>query len=321
MAGEYSDGNRIVAVVEEDVAGTFKAPAAGDYNISFFDAGSLSFDKGVARMGKPARGNLNQSQSKSGLITSTGYSLKTELKHAGDKTQTPALDKLFRNAGLKKVIEDGTGDISYKYDGTQPCTGLSLIVSELNCGSTPEAVVSKGRGGACNMVITGAGVGQQVDATFELSVAYEVEEDDSAPVKALTGEDTGDVEKLLNTTFTLDGSVYILHNYSLNLNNAVNSVIGSEESSGVIKYKVQESDAVLTASVQMLSLDESMLPDLVIDDTLLNNGVISGKWFDIILEDYNIRTDTKGSADGIITNELELEIREFSLVLKDVTVS
>ena len=321
MAGEFSNGNRIVAVVEEDTAGTFKDPQASDYNISFYDAGSMSFDKGVTRMGKPAQGNLGQAQSLSGLITATGVSLKAELKHSGDKAVTPALDKLFRNAGLKKVVEAVTGNISYKYDGTQPCTALSVVSSEINCGSSPSAVISKGRGGAVNMTINGTGVGAQVDVTFELSCAYEGEVDSSSPIKALTGEDAGDVEKLLNTTFTLDGTTYILHNYSLNMNNTVNQVVDSSKNGGVLKYKVQESDPVLTASVQMVDLASSGLPDLVIDDDKLTDGVIAGKYFDIVMTDYNVRTDTKGDAEGIITNELEIEIRAFELVLKEVTVS
>ena len=315
--GQFTGANRIVGVKEESVFGTYCAPTADDYDIELYDAAALSFARNPVRLGKPAVGNLMQGRSKTGKIDMTGYSLKCALKHSGDPTVTPKLDKFFRAAGLWPTRGEDNR-IVYVYDGTQPCQTLSIDVTEFNCGKNPDAITRKGRGAVANMVITGSGVGELIDATFELSMAYEDEVDNPGAVKVLAAQDGGQPEKLLGVTFSINGKFYCLHSYTLNLNNEIAEVPDPSKPGGIYQHKVVGSDPTLTCSVQQLTLANSGLLELVRNDldTDAERVVIKGRAFDIIIDLANIRNQTTGDAAGINTDELEIEIRSLKIALK-----
>jgi hypothetical protein len=319
MGGQFTGANRVVAVVPETEAGVYNAPSPSDYDIEFYDAAALSFERNPVRLGKPAVGNLMQGRSKVGKVSATGYAVKCALKHSGDATQTPKLDKLFRSAGLWKRTAGVGGAIEYYYDGTQPCQTLSVDVTEFNCGRNPDAIVSKGRGAVSNMVINGSGIGELLDVTFELSMAHEAELDATNYTKVLTGQDGGQPEKLLGVVFTINDKAYCLHNFSLNMNNEVAEVADPSKSGGIYQYKVVGSDPTLTVSVQQLSLSESDFMHLLAQDldTDAETVTIAGRAYDIVIDKANIRNLSIGDAGGINTNELEIEVRGFKLVLKN----
>jgi len=318
MGGQFTGANRVAAVVSETTAGTYKAPQPSDYDIEFYDVSALSFERNPVRLGKPAVGNLMQGRSKVGKMSATGYALKCALKHSGNATQVPKLDKLFLAAGMWRQIGP-SGEVVYFYDGTQPCQTLSVDVTEFNCGRNPDAIAARGRGAVANMVINGSGVGELLDVTFELSMAYETEEDAVTYTKVLTGQDGGQPEKLLGVVFTINDVPYCLHNFTLNMNNEIAEVADPSKSGGLYQYKVVGSDPTLTASVQQLTLSESQLMTLLANDldTDAEEVVISGRGFDILIDKANIRNLSIGDASGINTNELEIEVRSFKLVLKD----
>ena len=198
---------------------------------------------------------------------------------------------------------------------------LSVVVSELNCGTAPAAVQAKGRGASCNLVINGAGVGQELDCTFEFSCAKESEVDNATPIKALTGIDTGPTEKLLGTVVTIGAQTFIMHNFNLNHNNSVSKIDDPSKTGGVFQFKVKEADPVLTMSLQMIDLATSGIPAAVMNDTDFTNITIGGVYFDLIVTEGNIRKNTKGEADSIITNEIEIEVRKYKLMQKVIVVA
>lgn len=320
MATHFTVGNRIFAVKEESTAGTFETPVASDYNIVGFDVEALNFEKNGTRLGKPASGNLNQTRTRSGKITGS-TTIKTALHHSGDESVKPNIDKLLKASGL---TQDATvlGNIRYTYDGTQPCSTLSLVVTELNCGSAPSGVTAKGRGCVPALTIEAPGVGEQFALSFEMSAAYEGEEDVASPIKALTGvDDDVYTEKLLNSVFTIGGQAFVMHNATLSLNPTISPVDDPDKPGGVLFYRITGFDPVLTASVQMLDLETSDLPDNVIDDVIISSITIAGKYYDFEIIDGNIRNAPKGEAEGIVTNELEIEVRKFTMTQKDIVAA
>ena len=320
MSGEFTAGNRIAGFKVETSPGTYEAPIAADYNIIGHDVDSLSFDRNASRLGKPAIGNLNQQQSLSGMLTGS-FNFQTHLTHSGDHTVSPALKKLLEASGLFEKTDGISGEKYFEYDGTQPCGSLSAIVSEINCGTTPNAIDTKGRGCVPNLTIEGSGVGEQISLSFEISAAYEDEVDNAAPIKAITGADDGDVEKLLGTVFTIGGQAFVIHNYTLTMNAEVSPIPDPSKNGGVARYKITGFDPILSAQVQMLDIATSDLVDSSIDDTKFTEITLTGKYWDIEITDGNIRAMPKGDADGILTNELEIEVRAFKLRQKDITIS
>jgi len=317
MGGQFTGANRIIGVKAETVPGTYNAPQASDYDIEFYDAAALSFNRNPVTLGKPAVGNLMKGRSKTGKVEMTGYSLKCALKHSGNPVIVPKLDKMFLAVGLWRSIGPN-GEVVYMYDGTQPCQTLSIDVSEFNCGRNPDVITRKGRGAVANMTITGSGVGELLEATFELSMAREAELDNPGAVKILAGQDGGQPEKLLGVAFTLNGKAYCLHNFTLSLNNEISEVPDPSKSGGIYQFKVVGSDPVLNATVQQLTLSESELMDIIEKDldTDAETIVIAGRGFDIVIDKANLRNQTTGDAGGINTDDLEFEVRGFKIVLK-----
>ena len=313
---QYTSTNRIVAVKPEAEAGVFEEFGAEDYNIEFLDAETLDFDMTPDRAGKVASGNMAESQSFSTSQHMTGYTLNTLWRHDGDESTFPTVDSLITASGLLKSVE--AGQATYTFDGTQPCETLSVQVTELNCGTNPDGIVSQARGCVPNMQIGVDGIGQQVKFTFELMGAYQDEFDDDNPIRVLQGYDTGVTEKLLNTSFSFGGTPYVLHNYSLNLNNNTVIVPDPSKSGAVYQGKVVGADPVLTVTTQMIGVDEGGIIQAVENDTVFNDITISGNGWDIIVDEGNIRQATKGDEDSIMTYELEIEVRKFRLVKKEL---
>ena len=216
MAGQFITQNRIVGFKAESTAGTYNAPTATDFDIEMFELSGVEFDYHYNRQGKPAKGNLTQAQSKSGMITAT-FSGKTRLQYTGDETVRPTQAKLWNVVGLSEAGGDGVSQAVYTYDGTAPCDTVSAIVSDLNCGSSPVYIDNKVRGIQAEMVINAPGIGQEITCDYTFSGAYEGEADGASPIKALQGLDTGASEKLLGTTFTVDGQAFIINSFTVEI--------------------------------------------------------------------------------------------------------
>ena len=319
MAGQFTAGNRIAGFKDEGATpGVYSAPLAADFDIVGHDVGSLSFDRNGSRIGKPAIGNLNEAQTLSGMINGS-FSFSTYLQHTGAHDTPSKLKKLLEAAGLAESADAITGEKLYSYTGAQPCKTLSCIVSEINCGTSPASIDAKGRGCVPNLTIEAPGVGEAIKLTFEISAAYEDEVDNATPIKAITSPDDGEIEKLLGTVFTIGGQGFIIHSCTLSMNPTVTAIPDPSKEGGIAQHKITAFDPVLNAQVQMVDLATSDLVDASIDDSVFTEITLAGKYWDIEITDGNIRNIPKGDADGILTNDLEIEIRAFRLRQKDIS--
>lgn len=311
---QFLTQNRIVGFIAEPTAGTFEAPLAANFDVEMFDLTPIEWDYGFNRQGVPANGNLTQAQSKSGMIKGT-FSGKTRLQYSGDQAVAPKQAKLWSIAGLQ---ESGVGvQTIYTYAGIAPCNAVSAIVSDIECGSTPGAIDNKGRGIQAEMVINAPGVGQEVTCDYTFNCAYETEVDNAAPIRTLTGIDTGACAKLLNTTFSFGGNTYILHSFSLALGNTVSMIPDPSKTGGVFQYKITATDAKLTCQVQKIDIATSGIPADTIADTVFNPILISMANWDISITDANLLNPKDADAEGVLAQDLEFEVRAFTLTQKD----
>lgn len=315
MAGQFTSTNRIVAVKEETSPGVFQEMAQADYKIEFLDAETMDFDFNPERPGKVARGDMAEGQSFSTFRQLTGYTLNTLWRHDGLENTFPTIDPLLKAAGL--IGEVVGGKARYSFKGIQPCKTFSIQSTELNCGETPDGIMTQARGCVPNLVISADGIGQQVKLGFEVVGAYENELDVANPIRTLEGYATGATEKLMNTTFQIGATPFILHSYNLNLNNNTVIVPDPSKPGCIYQGKVVGADPVLTATVQMIDLATSGLDDALAGDLVFDNITINGLGWDIVITEGNIRNLTKGDADNIMTQELEIELRRFHFEKKE----
>jgi hypothetical protein len=317
MAIQFITGKSIVGLKAETTSGTFAAPIAGDYDVLFHELSPIEFDYGMNRQGKPADGSINMSQSKSGRVTGT-FTAKSRLLYTGDENTAPNQAKIWKTAGL---VESGgtTVPVVYTFDGSAPCDTLSATATELNCGSSAAGIDCKLRGIQTEMVISAPGVGQEITCDYTFSGAYEAEVDNASPIKVLTGTDTGACEKLLDYTFSIGGQAFTLHNYTLTLGNTVSQVPDPSKNGGVFQYKVTATDCKLACQVQKIDLATSGLPSDIIADTIFNPILITstnGHW-DISITDANLVSRKDADAEGLVAEDLEIEVRAFTLTQKD----
>jgi len=316
MADGYLTGNRIIGLKKETTPGTYNAPLAADFNIEFFELAPAEWDYHFNRQGKPASGNLAQAQSKSGMI-SAGFTGKTLLEYTGDQAVSPAQAKLWEACGL---VESGVGTQTvYTYDGTAPCSALSALVTDLNCGAAPSGIDKKIRGVQADVVFNFPDVGQEITCDYTFAGAYEDEVDNASSIKVLTGVDTGGAEKLLDRVFTFGGNTYRLYSGSLALGNTVSMRKDPNATGGIFKYGVTGTDCKLTAVVEKIDVATSGLNQDVIDDTVfnpINLTTANGHW-DFAITDANLVARKDGDAEGYVTEELEFEVRAFTLTQKD----
>lgn len=315
MAEQFLTGNRIVGFKAETTAGTFNAPLAADFNIEMYELAPAEWDYHFNKQGKPANGNLTTAQSVSGMI-SAGFTGKTKLLYTGDENTAPTQAKLWNICGL---VESGgtTVPVVYTYSGQAPCSAVSAIVSDLNCGSSPDGIDKKIRGIQANVSFNAPGVGQEITCDYTFTGAYETEVDNASSIKVLTGLDTGASEKLLGTVFSFGGVSYKLHSFTLDLGNTVSMVPDPAKSGGIFQYKVTGTEAKLTCQVQKIDLTTSTLNADTIADTVFNPIAITGTHWDFSITDANIVSRKDGDAEGIVTEELEFEVRAFTLTQKD----
>ena len=314
MAGQYIVGQKVVGFKEETTAGTYNAVSASDFDILMFEVTPIEWDYHMNKQGKPANGKLTTAQSKSGIITG-GFTGKTRLQYSGDQGVAPNQGKLLTTTGL---VESGSGSqIVYTYDGSSTCTTLSVLQSDTDCGSAPAGIDKSIRGVQSDLVISAPGVGQEITTDYTFAGAYEDEDDNASPITSLSGVDTGDTEKLLSTVFTLGGQTYILHNFTIALGNTVSMIQDPSKNGGVFQYKVTNTDCKFTAQVQKLDLTTYGLNDDVIADTVFNPITIAGTHWDFTITDANIISRKDGDAEGIIAEDLELEVRAFTMTQND----
>jgi len=315
MATEYGTQNRIVAFKAEGTAGTYNAPLAADHNIEIYDVATPEIDYGMANLGNPANGSLHEGQMRSGQYKVT-FSGKAPLTHSGDATVEPTIGKLLVSAGLIKS-GGGADPVVYTFDGSMPCGGISAIVSDMNCGSTPAAVQRKVRGIQSNLVISAGGIGQEVGCEFTFSGAFEEESDNAAPIKVL--QDLDELrEKFLETVFTVDGQAYIPLSFSLDLGNAVSFIGDPNKEGGVLKARITGKAAKLTVPVYKIDLATSGFPADMVADSVFSSVKFAGKYYDLEITDANLSSRKDGDAEGIVSEELEFQVRGFTLTAKAI---
>jgi hypothetical protein len=312
---EYGTQNRIVGFKAESTAGTYAAPLAADFNIEAFDITTPEIDYSMANLGKPANGTLFEGQMRSGQYKVT-MTAKTALTHSGDATDAPAVGKLLESAGL---IKSGgtTVPVVYTYDGSMPCNGLSAVVSDMNCGSAAVSVDRKVRGIQSNLVISAGGIGQEVALEFSMSGGFEDEADNAAPIKALQGLDELR-EKFLETVFTIDGQAYIPLSFSLDLGNSVSFIGDPNKEGGVLKSRITGKAGKLTVPVYKIDLATSGLPASILTDETFSAVKFAMKYYDLEITDANLSARKDGDAEGIVSEELEFQVRGFTLTAKAV---
>jgi hypothetical protein len=315
MATEYGTQNRIVGFKAESTAGTYNAPLAADFNIEAFDITTPEIDYSMANLGKPANGTLFEGQMRSGQYK-VSLTAKTALTHSGDETVVPAVGKLLESAGLVKS-GGTTVPIVYTYDGSMPCNGLSAIVSDMNCGSSAVSVDRKVRGIQSNLVISAGGIGQEVALEFSMSGGFEDEVDNAAPIKALQGLDELR-EKFLETVFTVDGQAYIPLSFSLDLGNTVSFIGDPNKEGGVNKARITAKAGKLTVPVYKIDLATSGLPTSILTDEKFSAVKFAMKYYDLEITDANLSGRKDGDGEGTVTEELEFQVRGFTLTAKAI---
>ena len=135
----------------------------------------------------------------------------------------------------------------------------------------------------------------------------------------MTGTDTGACEKLLGYTFTVGGQAFTLHNFTITLGNTVSQVPDPSKSGGVFQYKITATDCKLACQVQKIDLTTSTLPSDIIADTVFNPISLSsstGHW-DISITVANLVSRKDADAEGLVAEDLEFEVRAFTLTQKD----
>ena len=311
---EYGTQNRIVGFNAEGTSGTYDAPIAADFDVTMYELSALEWDYGMNRQGKPATGDLTNAQSKSGIISGT-FTGKTTLDYTGAQGTAPNQGKLFIAAGL---VESGAAtQIVYTYNGTQPCGTLSAIVSDLDCGAAPVSIDKMARGIAPNLVFNFPAPGQEVTCDWTFSAAYGGETDNAAPIKVLTGLDTGASEKLDSPSFSFGDVTYILQSASLDMGNSVTMIKDPDKLGNIFKYKVTGSDPKFTCSVIKQDVATSTIPTDIIGDTVFNPINISGAHWTFSITDANLISAKDGDAEGTVSEELEFEVRAFTLTQAD----
>lgn len=315
MATEYGSQNTIVGFKEEVSMGTFIAPVAADYDIEFFDVSWPETDPGMSSIGKPANGTLHEGKMKSGAFKES-FSGKTALTHSGVHTTAPKIGKVLKSAGL---IQSGGGasPIVYTFDGSMPCNTLSAVVSEMNCGSSPVSIDKKVRGIQSSLVIAAAGTGKEFTCEYKFTGAYEDEVDNASPIKTILAPNTI-TEKFLGTVFTIGSQAFIALSMSLDLANTVSLVSDPVSKKGYKKGKITGKACKLALSVYKMDVLTSGLPLALSDDTAFTSIKFVGKYYTIEILDANLSNRKDGNADGLVSEELEFQVRSFTITANSI---
>lgn len=314
MAERFITQNRIVGFKEEATAGTFTEPQAVDYDIILYDVTYPEIDYHVNRPGNPARGNLTQSQSITGMRSAT-FNGNAELQYSGDPLVAPKIVKLLKACGLQ-VTEDGVNPVTIEYKGIASCDTLSAIVTDLNCGTSPDAISQKVAGIQGNVVVKADGVGQQIMLEFSFTGKDAGEIDNASPVLAITGVDTGARERFLGTVFTIGAQAYKINSFNIDLGNTVSVIPDPADAAGIITTQITATDAKMTAQIQKIDIATSNLPQNIIDNVVFSSIKLAGTHWDIEIKDGNIVSKKNADADGIVAEDLEIEIRNLVMTQK-----
>ena len=308
----YGTQNRIVGFINEGTTGTYTPVTAASFNIEFFELSVIEWDYHFSKKGKPANGNLTTAASKSGMITG-GFTGKTELINSGVAGVAPNQGILFKIVGLVESIITDTS-VTYAYDGSMPCETVSCLGNDMTCGTTPTAIEKKGRGIQGNLKIGAANVGEEVICEYTFSAAYESEADGAAPIRALQGLDAGVAPKLAQGGFVIGTTPFILQSFGLDLGNSVTLRKDPSKNGGVYQYQVTGTECKLTVGVEKQAITTSGLVADTIADTTFNPITIPlGDWT-LTITDANISSRKDGESEGLISEELEFEVRAFTLV-------
>ncbi|MCK5023240.1 MAG: hypothetical protein KAS04_03645 [Candidatus Aenigmarchaeota archaeon] len=318
---ELLTGNTIVGFKDEVVPGTFIEITAPDYNVVVHEPGKADVDYHTKKLGKPAIGSLITSQSKSGM-RSVQFPGKVELKFSGDEEVAPVDSKIIASAGLV-VAAPGGAPVTYTYSGLAPCATLSGIVTDLGCGSAPNAIDYKVAGIQSNLVIAGTGVLEEITLDYTFSGVDYDRVDNLTPIKVATGIDTGATEKLMGGGFTMGAQPYTLNSFSLDLGNTVSmvkdpsSVDANGEYNGIKKFKITATDCKLAINVKKIDIGTSGIPTKIIQDTILTDLKIDMVHWDIEITECSIITAKDVDGDGIIMQDLEIEVKAFVMTQKN----
>jgi len=315
MAREYLTENGIVAFKAEAVPGTYLEPVASDYNCEFTDV-SIELDPHMSREAKSLNGSLNMPASVSGMRT---YSISgnSVLRFSGDENNAPNVFKLLSACGLT-VTEDGTNPVTVEYLGVAPCDALSCDITDLTCGTTPDSYRRK-VSGIQGSVKLSCKFGEPYKFEFNLSGA-DAGVAETIISKTPVGLDTGDKERFLGVVFTLDGvTAYKIESFEIDFNTTVTPVKDASltASGGVAKYQIKGADPKATIVVTQLPESVSGLYGMLKGNTPITALTIAGTHFDIVINDANLSGLKRVDSDGLVSQSLEFEVRNFKLTQKD----
>lgn len=313
---EFLPQTRIAAGQVEAVPGTFEALDAADYNVLLHDVTRPAVSYNVVRQGKPAVGKMTQGKDTT-TFRSSSFTAIDYLRFSGDQETAPDNGKFFRACGLQ---ESGSGtQIVYTYAGQPECIGLSFIVADQSCGTSPTGNARSIAGAVGTMSIDFPGVNQDVKINYTFTGSDEGVSDVAAPIVALTGQDTGAAEQFLGSILSWGGDDYVVTKANLDLATTVTPYYdpAATNESGIGKYKITSMDPKLTLSIYKIDESTSGIVADVVANSTITNLVFALTNHTITFTDCQIIGEADSDGDGILQHDLEFAVHAFNIATVD----